>query len=191
MTDPPYVTVRDNLRALSTSTAADDNLSMHVASILAAMDRRFDRVSGGHPYRHRVADRHAGIGLRAGEVGRAPAGLEVKGRMEGALFVVPRVLAITVSLPGYATTRTDQRLAEQAALSVELAYQAVAVGELAALHSGRLDASQRRCVAILDGRAYQAVSAARVAYDRHAPALAVDVADARVAVRDFLDRKGC
>lgn len=39
VTDPSYVTVRDNLRALSTSTAADDNLSMHVASILAAMDR--------------------------------------------------------------------------------------------------------------------------------------------------------
>lgn len=46
----------------------------------------------------------------------------MKGRMEGALFVVPGVLAIIVSLPGCATTRTDQRLAEQAALSVELAY---------------------------------------------------------------------
>lgn len=37
--DPSYATVRSAMRDLSTNTPADDNLSMHVAAILAAMDR--------------------------------------------------------------------------------------------------------------------------------------------------------
>lgn len=39
VTDPAYVTVRNGLRDLAANTEADDNLSFHVASILAAMDR--------------------------------------------------------------------------------------------------------------------------------------------------------
>lgn len=39
VSDPAYVTVRDGLRNLATNTEADDNLSFHVAAILAGMDR--------------------------------------------------------------------------------------------------------------------------------------------------------
>lgn len=39
VTDTSYAEVRTALRNLSASTTADDNLSMHVASIIAAMDR--------------------------------------------------------------------------------------------------------------------------------------------------------
>jgi pectin methylesterase-like acyl-CoA thioesterase len=106
-----------------------------------------------------------------------------------ALFAI--VLAVAVILPGCTTMRSDQRLAEQAALSVELAYQAAAIGTLAALQTDRYDVQQRRCIGKLDDRAYTAVRVARSAYDRRDSAVADDVVLARKAVTMLLDREGC
>ncbi|MDQ1229260.1 hypothetical protein [Sphingomonas sp. SORGH_AS_0879] len=120
----------------------------------------------------------------------------MKGAVERLSFLVPGVVAIGAvaaigMLPGCATDRDDHRLAEQAALSVELAYQAVAIGALTALHSGQLDAAQRRCIAVLDDKAHRAVTVARAAADRRDATVASDVATARGAIRVLLNREGC
>ncbi|MGO1303537.1 MAG: hypothetical protein ACTMKV_02005 [Sphingomonas parapaucimobilis] len=45
VSDPAYMTVRDGLRDVAANAEADDNLSFHVAAILAGMDRLDIEVS--------------------------------------------------------------------------------------------------------------------------------------------------
>lgn len=114
-------------------------------------------------------------------------------RVLAALPLAAVAVAFTLAtfLPGCVAGRDDHRLAKQAALSVELAYQAAAIGALAALQTGRYDANQRRCIGKLDDQAYAAVQVARSVSGRLDSAVAGNVALAREAVAKLLDREGC
>lgn len=76
---------------------------------------------------------------------------------------------------------------EQAALAVELAYQAAAIAVLTADRAGLVPASRKADIAELDRRAFLAVLAARSAYDAgNAASYAGALAKARAAVRNLL-----
>jgi len=116
--------------------------------------------------------------------------------MEALLGIVPGTVALAAlvmafALPGCATMQGDRRANEQAALSVELAYQATAIAALAAMHSDQLNPTQKRCVAVLDQMAFRQVKAARTAYDRADPVFLSQVATAREAITTLLIRRGC
>lgn len=109
--------------------------------------------------------------------------------------VMPIVLAVIGILILVSETGCTPRpklglAAEQAALSVELAYQAAAIGSLAALRV-ESDPAKRRCIAGLDEKAYRAVKLARAAYDRRDASTVEDVKVARLAVSAFLYQTGC
>lgn len=109
---------------------------------------------------------------------------------------VPGIMAIAAGvmvavLPGCATTQRDRLADEQAALSIELAYQATAIAALAAIRSDALNPAQKRCVAVLDQQAFRQVKAARDAYDHHDGVFLSQVAAAREAVKTLLIRRGC
>ncbi len=110
-------------------------------------------------------------------------------------LVMPVVLAVIGILILVSETGCTPRpklglAAEQAALSVELAYQAAAIGSLAALRVEG-DPAKRRCIAGLDEKAYRAVKVARAAYDRRDASTVEDVKVARLAVSAFLYQTGC
>ncbi|WP_343526960.1 hypothetical protein [Sphingomonas sp.] len=116
--------------------------------------------------------------------------------MERLLLAVPVAMVVAAligiaALPGCATTRRDRLADEQAALSIELAYQATAIAALAAIHSDALNAQQKRCVAVLDQQAFRQVKAARDAYDHHDSVFLSQVATAREAITTLLIRRGC
>lgn len=80
---------------------------------------------------------------------------------------------------------------EQAALSVELAYQAAATAVLTADRAGVIPAAARSRIAAADRRAYAAVRSARAAYDTgNADSYATALPRARAAVADFLSSIG-
>lgn len=111
------------------------------------------------------------------------------GIVPGAIAIAALVMAF--ALPGCATTRGDREASEQAALSVELAYQATAIAALAAMHSDALNPAQKRCVAVLDQMAFRQVKAARTAFDRGDTNFLFQVATARGAITTLLIRRGC
>ncbi|WP_433911132.1 hypothetical protein [Sphingomonas yabuuchiae] len=100
-------------------------------------------------------------------------------------------LVMAAVLPGCATPQRDRLADEQAALSIELAYQATAIAALTAMRSDALNAAQKRCVAVLDQQAFRQVKAARDAYDRHDGVFLSQVATAREAITTLLIRRGC
>jgi len=80
--------------------------------------------------------------------------------------------ALAVSLPGCATIPTapadlanQTKLDEQAALSIELAYQAAALAVSTAADLGVLRGANASKAAEIDRRAYSAVKSVRAAYD--------------------------
>lgn len=112
------------------------------------------------------------------------------------LLAVPGCMTITALvivalLPGCATMGADRRADEQAALSIELAYQATAIAALTAMHSDALNPAQKRCVAALDDQAFRQVKAARDAYDHHDGLFLSQVVTAREAITTLLIRRGC
>lgn len=75
-------------------------------------------------------------------------------------------------------------LDEQAAISVELAYQAAATALLIATRAGFVTGDNARNAMALDNEAYRKVLAVRAAYDAgNASSYGVALADARTAVK--------
>lgn len=85
-------------------------------------------------------------------------------------IILPIILAL--SLPGCATFPTapvdvanQTKLDEQAALAIELAYQAAALAVSTAADLGVLKGANASKAAEIDRKAYRAVQAVRTAYD--------------------------
>lgn len=95
---------------------------------------------------------------------------------------------LPTSLPTNPAAVADTtKLDEQAALSVELAYQAAAQAVLVANRAGVIPASAKPAVAAADRGAYAAVQAVRAAYDiGNADDYATAVRTARAAIANLL-----
>ncbi len=106
-------------------------------------------------------------------------------------MIAAAALVLALALPSCTTLRNDRRANEQAALSIELAYQASSIAALAAMHSDALNAAQKRCVGVLDKMAFRQVKAARAAYDQGDDVFVSQVATAREAITALLIRRGC
>lgn len=95
-----------------------------------------------------------------------------------------------LTAPAEVAARTS--IDEQAALAVELAYQAAAQAVLTADAAGLVQSTTRPCVRKLDQQAYEAVQAVRSGYSAvNAGTPAEALANARTSVMNFLTRKGC
>lgn len=97
-------------------------------------------------------------------------------------------LAMMAGIPAApAAVANRSTLDEQAALSVELAYQASVTAIRFANRTGALSAENKQRAADLDNQAYRAVLAVRSAYDAgNATSYGAASAKAQAAVRDLL-----
>lgn len=98
------------------------------------------------------------------------------------------LLTPPVTPPAPATIADRTRVDEQAALSVELAYQAANLAIRTANSAGALSDANKLRAADLDNRAYKAVLAVRAAYDAgNATNYGAAAAQARQAITDILE----
>lgn len=117
--------------------------------------------------------------------------------MRLALFIAPLALclsgcaglsALTQLPPAPAAAANRTVLDEQAAISVELAYQAAARAVSLAVDLGLIRGEAAARVAELDRRAYRAVLTARAAYDAgNATSYGAAVATARAEIAAMID----
>lgn len=91
--------------------------------------------------------------------------------------------------PAPAAVADQTRLDEQAALSIELAYQAAARLISVAVDAGLVRGDRATQIAAIDRRAYRAVLTARAAYDAgNAASYASALATARTEIAALLDQ---